>query len=696
MSFLLLLKYVPFFRFVTALALGIYVAVAFECEFLEYLCFSIVATLFILVGVVFAPRIFKNYRNRWLPGFVFAVFLFQTGMILGTSSLPSRFDREHPVEAIAKVRDVDLTGSGYYRFTVKPLTVTANDSVPLRSRDHWQIIVEPDDSAHLAAVQPGDEVFFRACLSGHYGPTNPSVFNYGKYLLRNGISAIVFVQEGDFKREGRSSVVGVGDRLRHIRSKARRVYRTHGIEGRNLQVLSALSLGMQDELSDEVRDRFIHSGAIHLLAVSGLHVGIVFLFLNSLAGLFLPQRSLVRLLIVVSGLVFFAMLAGGSPSVFRAVVMLSIVQIGRVYRRGGNIYNLLGVSAFIILLVRPMSLFHVGFWLSHLAVAGIVTFYPVFREIYAGNKPFIRGPVELTSVSLSAQLGTFPFSVYIFRAFPSWFLLSNFFLLPLVAPVLVLAKLLIGFSEFPLLAAMVAGVLDDLLAFMNAMVEWLNSLPSAYVQGLGFKGMTMVLLYLLMIVLGLWWHHRRVAFVKQALVLSLAVVLVSGFTYLDKRHTDAFVVFEAGRDNVVGVIRAGEGRVYTSDNMNEDELAFVASGFFSEHALNTERRALFSNDRFKGKMQIFRGPNGLYLVIGEGCVDNVHVDPTNWREVSGVVLAGEVEGDVPALMERLDCSRLVVAGNCPPWEAEKWLEDVHSMNVSLHRISEAGAYVDVR
>ncbi|MGM0375451.1 MAG: ComEC/Rec2 family competence protein [Bacteroidota bacterium] len=696
MSFFSLLKYIPFLRFVAALALGIYVAVAFECDFSEFFIFSIAAFLFILVGVVFTPGIFKNYRNRWLPGLIFAILLFQTGMLLGTSSLPSRFDREYPVEAIAKVKDAELTGSGYYRFTVKPLTVTANDSPPFRPKDHWQIIVEPDDSAGLSSVQPGDEVMFRTCLSGHRPPTNPSVFNYGQFIFRKGISAIGFVRCEDFERTGRSSIVRIGDRLRNIRNKARRVYRAYGIEGENLQVLSALTLGMQNELSEDVRDRFIHSGAIHVLAVSGLHVGIVFLFLNSLSGLFLPQRSMARLLIVVSGLIFFAMLAGGSPSVFRAVVMLSVVQAGRVYRRGGNIYNLLGVSAFIILLVRPMSLFHVGFWLSHLAVAGIVTFYPIFRRVYAGSKLFIRGPGDLASVSLSAQLGTFPFSVYLFRAFPSWFLLSNFFLLPLVAPVLILAKFLIGFSEFPLLAAMLAGVLDDILGFMNDMVAWLNSLPSAYIQGLWLGGMTMVLLYLLIAVAGLWWHHRNVGFLKQALVLFLAVVLVSGFGYLDKRGTDAFVVFEAGRENVVGVIRKGEGRVYTSDGMNENELAFISSGFFSEHALKTEHRGLFHNVQVNGKIQVFRGPDGLYLVIGEGCVDRVRIEPANWYEVSGVVLAGEVEGDVPAMMARLDCPRLIVSGKYPPWEAEKWLEDVQAMNVSLHRISEAGAYLDVR
>ena len=399
---------------------------------------------------------------------------------------------------------------------------------------------------------------------------------------------------------------------------------------------------------------------------------------------------------VITGLVFFALLAGGSPSVFRAVVMLSVVQAGRVTKHRGNIFNLLGISAFIILLVKPLSLFHAGFWLSHLAVAGIVTFYPVFRKMYAGGNLFIRSTGDLASVSLSAQLGTLPLSIFLFRAFPLWFLLSNFFLLPLVAPILILAKFLIGFSEFPFLASMLAGVLDDLLGFMNEMVTWLDALPLAYIRGLWMGLASVLFFYLLIMSWGMWLYHRSGGLLRGALFSGMMLALLSCTSYLNKKQTDAFVVFDAGRENVVGVIRSGKGRIFTSGDVPENQLGFICSGFFSEYALESERRSLFRADTSGMRVKVFCGPEGRYAWIEEGNVDQLRKNPKGLGDLAGVVIAGDVEGDVPALLRRLGRPPVIVGGGCPPWNSKKWLDDVQSMSVPVHSISEAGAYVDLR
>ncbi|MFO8002079.1 MAG: ComEC/Rec2 family competence protein [Marinilabilia sp.] len=691
-----LLKNIPFVRFSAALAAGIYVSVSLKGIQLPCLLFAIGLTVVLLLVVVYVPFVFQDYRNRWLPGALFFCFLVQTGMFLAGLSLPSSLHGEYKVEATAKVAEAGISGSGYFHFMVSPLNVTCHDPLPLKKHDKWHIIVEPGDSAEDdLPARPGDKICFSTRLSGHEEPTNPSAFDYGEYLYQHGISGSGFVKTDDLGVLEEEELIFAGDRLQHIRQKARQVYKDYGITGERLQILSALTLGMRRELSDEVRTRFVHSGAVHILAVSGLHVGIVFLFLNAVLGIFLPRQSLAQMLIVITGLIFFALLAGGTPSVFRAVVMLSVIQVGKFFNRRGNIYNLLGISAFVILLVEPMSLFHAGFWLSHLAVAGIVTFYPQLRKVYAGNNVLARGPGDLAAVSLSAQIGTFPLSVYLFRAFPAWFLLTNFLLLPLVAPVLVLAKMLIGFSEFPFMGAMLAGVLNDLLGFMNEMVVWLDSLPSAYIKGLWIGSGIMLILYLMMASIALWWYHKYPRFLKIALIALFGVILAANIMYHEKRQKDAFVVLDVGTDIAIGVIRSGKGAVYASPGLEERELAFAGSAFFAKHAMETERQDLVADESGK-EVQAFRGPKGVYIGVGQCDVDQIRPNPGDFHEISGIVLMDDVDGDVAGLLERFDCKRLIVTGGCPPWSVQSWLKDVMSMEVRVHNVPESGAYVEIR
>ncbi len=356
-----------------------------------------------------------------------------------------------------------------------------------------------------------------------------------------------------------------------------------------------------------------------MLAVSGLHTGIIFLLVNWLLDLFLPKRNRVRVVIVVGVLVFYALLTGGAPSVFRAVVMLSVIQIGGYSQKTSNVYNLLGVSAFIILLVHPMSLYHIGFWLSHLAVAGIVTFYPVFVKVYSDRNLFVRCLGDLAAVSLSAQIGTLPLSLFTFRAFPTWFLLSNFFVLPLVAPILVLAKLLVVFSEFRFLSLMLAGVLNDLLGFMLGVVEWLDSLPYSYARGLWINELSVWVLYLGIIAFMIWYHTRLRSLLKGTLFLMLIFMIIVHLDYFRKSQTTAFVVFDVKRQNVFGMIESGQGIIIADTTTTDRQIDFACSGFFARNSFNLKRMILSDCWNAKAEAMVCSVGNRQFLVLGNQC-----------------------------------------------------------------------------
>lgn len=687
------LKPVPFLRFVFALATGIYCS-----EYLNKSTMGVFLTGFVLLFacllfVFYIPSVYRRFSLRWLFGAFFFLFLFYLGVISSFLSRPLRIKGEYEVEATAEVVEVDVTYSGYWRIVVTPREILSSDSVPVGPSDLWQIIVEPADSFFIAPVSSGNKVRFKTRLEGiSSGSPNPMAFDYGGYLFRQGISCYGFVNKDDFFVESRDKAKGFLQRIKEARSKAYRIYKENGISGKQLQVLSALTLGMRQELDNEVKTWFVHSGVIHVLAVSGLHVGIIFLFLNYILNSFLPRRSLFRLFFVITVLVVYALLTGAAPSVLRAVIMLSVIQTGNYFRRQSNIYNLLCVSGFIILLIQPSSLFHVGFWLSHLAVAGIVTFYPLMHRFYAYRNIFVRSIGDMTSVSVSAQLGTFPLSLYVFRAFPSWFLLSNFFILPLIAPILVLANLLIVTSGSDFLSSLISGPLEELLTFMIEMVQWLNSLPWAYISGLWIGGLTMLLIYSFLITAAGWIYSKNRMFIKLALFSLLLIIAAFNVEYLLKRTTNAFVVFDGGRTTYVGTVNGGRGILYT-DQFSERDIDFVCSGFFARYSFDVQRVTVFENNEMD-EIELFPASNGIYLGLGDINLSEIDLVDDRKDKIKGIVVLGDTKGDLLSFVEEAGCRSIIIAGSCPPWCSEQWSQKLNREGYLVHDVREEGAYVN--
>lgn len=685
-----LVKRIPFLFFAFTVGLGIWLARFFKEQFLPFswipAAFVLLLFLFILLISQFALR----FRSRWLPGGCFFLLLLAAGFYLAVFYRPIRIKNSFRVECTARVVEANFTYSGYHSYTVAPLSLKTDTIFNDLSTMKWRLIVEPSDSLLTPSARPGNLVEFRASISGHEKPSNPDTFDYGKYLFRQGISGWGFVEKEHFRIVENSRLTGIRGYMNEMRRKTIEIYRKNGILGEELQVLSALTLGVRGLLDDEIKNWFIHSGAIHVLAVSGLHTGIIFLLINWLLNLFLPKRSRVRVIIVVGVLVFYAMLTGGAPSVFRAVVMLSVIQIGKYSQKSSNVYNLLGVSAFIILLIQPMSLYHIGFWLSHLAVAGIVTFFPVFEKIYSDRKLFVRWLGDLSAVSLSAQIGTLPLSLFTFRAFPTWFLLSNFFVLPLVAPILVLAKFLVIFSEFRFLSLMVAGVLNDLLGFMLGVVEWLDSLPHSYVKGLWINEVSVWVLYFGIIAFMLWHHTRLRSLLKWTLFLMLVFLIVVNLDYYRKSQTTAFVVFDVKRQNVFGLIESGKGIIIADSITTNRQVDFACSGFFARNSFDVKQKFLSECWNTNGEAMVCSVGKRQFLILG-----NVNVNQLKLKSnilFEGVVFSGNVKGNVAEFISEISSERLIVAKTCPPWCIDDWKDEVEKTKMEVHFISENGAY----
>ena len=241
---------------------------------------------------------------------------------------------------------------------------------------------------------------------------------------------------------------------------------------------------------------------MHVLAVSGLHIGILYL----LVGFLLKPLERTRKLKVLRGVVIlliiwgFALLTGLSPSIKRAATMFSFIVVADAFNRNTNIYNTIAASALFLLVIDPALLMSVGFQLSYLAVLSIVLLYrPIFNILPASNV-VLNKIWEILSVSLAAQLAVFPLSIYYFHQFPVYFLLANLVIMPLAGLNLITGIFSVVFYKIPFVGDAFLFTTETGLSWQNGFTEILASLPNATLNYLHFSILTVVLLYVLLAV----------------------------------------------------------------------------------------------------------------------------------------------------------------------------------------------------
>ena len=283
----------------------------------------------------------------------------------------------------------------------------------------------------------------------------------------------------------------------HIRQRLLQRYEELGITGNEKGTLAALSLGWRDELDKDIKTSFARSGAMHVLAVSGLHVGLIYFILLRLlilVGIGQPLyeeriRWCLRGAIVLLVLWLYALITGFSPSVVRATIMLSLVEIMHILHRRPLSANIVAAAAVFILAFQPLDLFSVSFQLSFAAVSGILLFLPFIERALPVHRipaQWLRTIVlyvrDLVGVSIAAQMATLPITLYYFGLASTWFLLTNIIILPLAALVLWGAIGIWTIGWWTPIGLALAWLTDKLVWAMNTWTSWVENLPGAFLQ----------------------------------------------------------------------------------------------------------------------------------------------------------------------------------------------------------------------
>ncbi|HEX8316355.1 MAG TPA: ComEC/Rec2 family competence protein, partial [Flavisolibacter sp.] len=384
----------------------------------------------------------------------------------------------------------------------------------------------------LPQLDYGSRIVFHKPLQEIKNAGNPGSFDYKTYSLFQGITHQVYLAKADYVLLPVGNKNAFVDFIYNSREWVINVLRKY-ISGEKEQGLAeALLIGYKDDLDKNLVQAYSNTGVVHVIAISGLHLGLIYWLLLFLTKPLTRNKKgvLLRWLLIVASLWLFSILAGGQPSVLRSAVMFSAIATGELLLRRTNIFNTLAFSALVLLCINPFWLWDVGFQLSYSAVLSIVLFFqPVYHWAGFKNKA-LDFLWKLTAVTIAAQILTLPISIYHFHQVPLLFLFTNFIAVPLSSLILMGEIILCVLFFLPPLASVVGIVLKELIYWMNSYVEQLDSLSFAVWQHLSINIIQTFLLLVFAVGGCYWLMEKQRRFAWTALTSFALFILLRAFS----------------------------------------------------------------------------------------------------------------------------------------------------------------------
>jgi competence protein ComEC len=528
--------------------------------------------LALLVGFLLVFLSFLFFLKRLKKPFLFGVFAVLLSFFIGVFAFVSSnpiHNHEHYFHQLNKVNDYNS-----FEITIKEkLKTTAyferyvaqvNQINEIKSKGKIVVNIKKDSSSHLIPI--GTRISLNGTLHKNKKPNNPNQFDYGRYLENQHIYGQIYSDYTTLKTSTlpEKSVSYYASKLRN------RII--HNLEKNNfskteLHVVVALILGQQQDISPDVIRDYQYAGAIHILSVSGLHVGLILVFVTFLLRPIpnTKKNALLKLSLVLLSLWGFGILAGLAPSVVRSVTMFSFVAVGMFLRRSVNIYHTLLVSAMLILLVRPSFLFDVGFQLSYIALFFIVWLQPLLTSIWTPKNKIVNYFWEIITVSFAAQLGTFPLSIYYFHQFPGLFFITNLIVIPMLSLILATGVVVMFFAAFDWVWMPMLQFLEWSIYWLNTIISWVASFENFILKDISFSWSLMIASYLLLFSCIIWLKQPNF---KKLLYTFTAIIVVQLTVFQNKYESQKqqeFIVFHQEKKTLLTERNGTKLTVYTNE-----------------------------------------------------------------------------------------------------------------------------------
>lgn len=517
----------PFVFITTAFVFGIIFDLNANLSLSPYLISGIGIFLLVLF-------LLSNSGIRFIVGFVMFAWIgasLSHEIKLNYDSLP---EHESSIVAIGQVLE-ESDKEGWRKHVVSVNHVLVKEVMQTCNSKLLCFVKDENDQ-----MKVGDEILLHFESIPIVNLGNPGEFDAETYWYSKGISQMCFVGAEDYKLLSTGNISGFTKLINSSRAYCQEIIRKY-LPKESIGVAESLLIGDKTNLGIEERNSFAVAGAMHLLAVSGLHVGIVLLLLTKLFQLASKWISWKRATIISLALLwFYAFLTGASPSVIRALIMFTMLSVGQLLGRNHSSMNALFFSAFILLLYNPLYILDIGFQLSYLAMLGIFLFYKkIAALLYIRNK-YLKLLWEGTAVGLAAQIMTFPVTLFYFHQFPNYFVITNLVLILISGLLLGVGIGFVILGKVPILVKGLAIAFNFLILIVLWTVRFVEDLPFSLAQGFSVSILLLLLIYAFILLLN---SGLKKQLVYGLIVLSMGILLFVEYERYESLTKSELVVY---------------------------------------------------------------------------------------------------------------------------------------------------------
>ncbi len=529
--------------------------------------------------------------------------------------------------------------------------------------------------ANLKPLHAGDEIWLNASVYPVPKAFNPYQFDYSKYLEKQNVFHQIYTRENQIKIIQKHKTVDYY--IENLRNNLSQSFEIHHFDSKSKAIIDALILGQRLELDKETIADYSNAGVIHILAISGLHISIIYFFIVFLLK---PLKRVkfgaeIQLLIVLVMLWLFALLTGLSASVTRAVTLFSFISIGNYFNQPRAIYNALAISAFLILLVKPNAIFDIGFQLSYGAVLSIVLFQPFYKKFYFSENKIVIYFTDIVLVSLAAQIGVLPLSLYYFNQLPLLFLLANLVIIPLSTAVLIGGIITLFFNfVLPDVSILLGKLLHFIIHLMNDYIHWIAQFKSGIITNISFSSWLTFSMYLIIVAFIYWIYHKKIKNVKYI----LASVLLFQLSYINAKWNE-------NRGSEL-VIFNEKSTLITIKNQNS-VLAFSDSPENHNITLNHYLRGTFSDSLRIFPMQNAISFQNKRILI----VDSMGIYKTS-IPAEVIVLTQNPKINLARLIREIKPKEIIADKSNYKNSIKRWEATCRKAKIPFHAIAEKGFY----
>lgn len=677
----------PATRLLLPFALGIYLQWQYKLLPPSLWVTGSIAALFSLAFRLLLPA--TRYRWRAIEGLLLCTCLFCAGALLTwyknplhhPQSIQQRYTGAETLELILQDATVQRPNSWKALARVNRL-ITDRQNQQVRGL-LWVYFARDSNFTGLPA---GTLLVTRATPQPVAGTGNPGAFDYARYSLFNGITHQLYLRSDDYIIIAGNFNTRFDQWLISWRNWIIQTLDTYITGEKEAGLAEALLIGYKDNLDRELVQSYTNTGIVHIIAISGLHLGLIYWLLQKACAA-LPRRGRWRWLspcLQITALWIFSLLAGAQASVLRSAVMFTILILGQSLSRKHSIYNSLALAAFLLLCYQPYWLWDIGFQLSFLAVASLVLFMqPIYQFIYLKWKlPDMIW--KMCAVTLAAQLLTLPICLYQFHQFPNYFLVANLLIVPLSSLILIGEILLCLAALFPAAAAVLGKLLSWLIWLMNETVQYIEQLPYALTRSIQLTQAEAAGLMLILALVAIAWLRQSRYYVWLTACCCTGLWGLLLYSHTERRRQQVLIIYNSPRALVMDFIN-GDRYASWHDTTGAGNLSYYLDG----------SRALFNArpvpdiEGLERKQQCISWRGKRIWVVTRQLSPAAGIT----YAIDILVLAAKADSSLQHLLSPGRLKQVVAASTLSNRAVEQWRRYCRLHSIAFHAVKTDGAFV---